>query len=972
SGEGSDDGRGFALTPVQRALYTSSRLYPELPARGHLRLTVRGPLDTGLLGRALETLAERHGMLRLRVDDPDGVPVQRVAPPVPLRDWFEVRDCAADEVADAETAVCNRPFDLAALPPLRALLLRREPGLAHLVLVVHHAAADGYSLNVLAEELCRAYADLHHGRRPRQALPAPDFARYASGRASSGSAERHADRQYWAERLATLGAPLPLPYDGGPDAPVCGPSGPIVQYYGELGPDLTTGLERLAAARGVSLFHLLLAAYVRCLARWSGRRDVAVNVARARREDRFDGVERLVGPLADTLPLLCATTDDETVVALAERLRGIWLRSERHAGLSSLDLAALLPGARPGADTGTRAGSGSGFGERTVSPAGFSFARFPAEPAADCPVEMRATAAGTGSAATRLSLLCWADGPQLRLSWNYPEPLFRRTTVARLDREFRAELAALCAPRPAPDTRPAPAPVAPSPSVRGDGSVPLVARLLERFRAAPGAVAVDTVDAVDVLGAADALGPAGTSLTYGALDHASARLAARLHARGVRPGDLVGLLTEPGPDTVVGVVGILRAGAGWVPLDPEHPTARLAGQLARTGATTVVCHAATRHAAAALPTVRAVPVVDDGPPDADADAGVTAPAAAPAASSDAEAIAYVIFTSGSTGRPKAVPITHRAVENYLDWAVATFGYGPGDRLAQTASPCFDASVRQVLAPLLVGGTVVTVPRHLLRDPELLLARVERARVTVWSSVPTLWEQLLSAAEERVRSGAGLPGLTALRWVHVGGEALPVDHVRRWFDLFGSGARIANLYGPTETTVNATCQILDARPGDEVRQVPIGRPVAGTDLEVVRADGTACAPDEPGELLIAGVGLSPGYLGEPEVTARAFTVRAGRRWYRSGDRVRRSADGTVEFLGRLDGQVKIRGNRVEPGEVEAALQELPGIARAVVTAHEGRLLAFVTLRSPAGAPDTREMRRRLAGVLPSYMIPAGIT
>lgn len=188
SGDGSDDGRAFALTPVQLALYTSSRLRPDLPARGHLRLTVRGPLDTGLLGRALAALAERHGMLRLRVEAPDGLPVQRVAPPVPLRDWFEVRDCAAEEVADAETAVCNRPFDLAALPPVRAVLLRQDPGLAHLVLVVHHAAADGYSLNVLAEELCHTYTDLYHGRRPRQALPAPDFARYASSLPLSGSA----------------------------------------------------------------------------------------------------------------------------------------------------------------------------------------------------------------------------------------------------------------------------------------------------------------------------------------------------------------------------------------------------------------------------------------------------------------------------------------------------------------------------------------------------------------------------------------------------------------------------------------------------------------------------------------------------------------------------------------------------------------------------------------------------------------
>ncbi|WYB40549.1 AMP-binding protein [Streptomyces sp. GD-15H] len=395
-------------------------------------------------------------------------------------------------------------------------------------------------------------------------------------------------------------------------------------------------------------------------------------------------------------------------------------------------------------------------------------------------------------------------------------------------------------------------------------------------------------------------------------------------------------------------------------------------QLVRTDTTTVVCHAPTRQTADALTAVRAVPVFDDATVDGGAPVTAPEPPDAPAAPPGAEAIAYVIFTSGSTGRPKAVPITHRAMENYLDWAVATFGYGAGDRLAQTASPCFDASVRQLLAPLLVGGTVVTVPRALLRDPELLLTHVERARVTVWSSVPTLWEQLLSAAEERARHGAGLPDLTALRWVHVGGEALPVDHVRRWFDLFGNGARLANLYGPTESTINATCHVIGSRPGDAVRQLPIGHPVAGTDLEVVRPDGTSCEPDEPGELLIAGVGLTPGYLGEPELTRRAFTMRAGRRWYRSGDRVRRSADGTVEFLGRVDDQVKIRGNRVEPGEVEVALQGCPGVARAVVIAHEGRLLAFVTLRPAAGPPDTREVRRYLAGLLPSYMIPARIT
>ncbi|MEU7644683.1 amino acid adenylation domain-containing protein [Streptomyces huasconensis] len=460
----------------------------------------------------------------------------------------------------------------------------------------------------------------------------------------------------------------------------------------------------------------------------------------------------------------------------------------------------------------------------------------------------------------------------------------------------------------------------------------------------------------------------GTALTYEALDRASGRLAARLRALGVRPGHLVGLLTEPGEDTVTGVVGILRAGAGWVPLDAAHPAARLSDQLSRTGATAVVCHAPTLRTADALGGVR--PVLVDGPAAAAPDD--EDPRSGSDVRPDPEAIAYVIFTSGSTGRPKAVPVTHRAMENYLGWALDTFGYDAGDRLAQTASPCFDASVRQLLAPLMVGATVVGVERHLLRDPELLLAYVERARITVWSSVPTLWEQLLSAAEERVRQGAGRPDLAALRWVHVGGEALPAEHVRRWFDLFGGEARIANLYGPTEATINATCHIIDVRPGDDVRRLPIGRPVAGTHVEVVAADGSPCGPGEPGELLIAGTGLTPGYLGEPELTARAFVIRDGRRWYRSGDRVRRRADGALEFLGRLDDQVKIRGNRVEPGEVEAVLQTHPAVARAAVTAREGRLLAFVTVRAGAGRPDPREVRRHLSRVLPPYMVPARIS
>ncbi|MEV7659001.1 amino acid adenylation domain-containing protein, partial [Streptomyces anulatus] len=992
------DGVGFPLTPVQLALYTSSRLHPDVPAHGYVRQTVRGPLDTRLLGRALAALADRHTMLRIRIEsagstrdtestgDTDAgigngidavgpaTPRQYVAPPAALSSWYEVRELTG-RVEELETTLCNRPFDLSAEPPVRAVLARESPELSHLVLVIHHAAGDGYSLNVLAEELWALYTALAEGRAPTLPPLGTDFARYAAAATDErstpdGVRALDADRLYWSRRLGSRGEPLRLPYDGDPSAL---PGAPMATHQSSVDPVLTAALEKRAAALGVSLFHLLLAVHVRCLARWSGQREIAVNVARARRDDRLTGLDRLVGPLADTLPLLCGTDPDESVGALAERLAGIWLENEQHASLTGLDLARLLP-----ADP-------AWSGPRTVSPAGFSFSRFPAALDGGCPVSVRPTAAGTATAATRLSLLCWQDETVLRFSWNFPARLFEPGTVTRLDQDFHDELAALVEPRSdVPDvagartgirtgtrTRPGGLDRRRSASASASASATIVRRLVERFRSAPDAVAVDT---------------GATTRTYAELDRASHALATSLLARGVTPGSLVGLLTEPGADTVVSVVAALRAGAGWVPLDAGHPTARLTDQLTRSGARTVLCHAATRAVAEALGDVALVSVDGSAPAPRTAVPGpaagpariaaesVRSPDAPPAPDGpvDVDDIAYVIFTSGSTGRPKAVPITHRSMENYLDWAIDTFEYDEQDRLAQTASPCFDASVRQLLAPLLVGATVVTVAWDLLRDPDRLLSHVERSRITVWSSVPTLWEQLLSASEQRVRHGAPPPDLSALRWIHVGGEALSPAHVRRWFDLFGDGQHIANLYGPTEATINTSCHIIRARPGDQVRRLPIGRPVSGTEVEVVGPDGEPRRPGEAGELLISGVGLTPGYLGEPALTEAAFTLRRGRRWYRSGDRVRCSEDGVLEFLGRLDDQVKIRGNRVEPGEIEAVLQSHPDVAQAVVLAEDGRLTAFVTPGPGSSGADAVALRRHLAESLPTYMLPTRIT
>ncbi|MGC5031214.1 amino acid adenylation domain-containing protein [Micromonospora sp. DT229] len=928
------DGEPFALTAVQRAWFVNERLHPSVAGYAFVRQTVTGPLDARLLDRALTGLVARHPMLRVRFLADVTAPQQVIVPPAAAAISLDVRPLTG-ELTALEEQLCNTPVDLTRQPPLRAVLAQERPDRSHLILVLHHAAADGFSLNLLSEQLWADYSRLVTGGTPTVLPATGSFAAFAAGLAPP----RETDLAYWRRRFDDPGWTLRLPYDGDPGGL---PAPPCVTHTDELDPALVTRLREQAAEAGVSLFHLLLAGYLRCLARWSGQHRVPVNVARAGRDARMPGIERLVGPFADTLPLLVEVDPTEPADRLADRLRQSWTEAQRHGSVSSLDLARLLPA--------------TDSGPRTAGPAGFSFARFPVETDPDCPVTVTPTAAGSGSAATGLSLLWWESGTTLRLSWNFPLRLFRRQTVARLAAEHHQELVDLAAGRQRPgdqdrSVRPEPA--------AGDVS----ARIRAVCRRTPDATAVTD---------------GRRTVTYRELDQAADRVAALLLAHGVRPGEHVGLLTAPGASSIIGVVGILRAAAAWVPLDAAHPPARLDGQL-RRARVRVVLHdddcattaarldgtavrldgAMTRLDGTAVPLDRpAVRLGADGP---------GAPTVGP------DDTAYVIFTSGSTGRPKGVPITHRSMSNYLDWAIDTFGYHAGDRLAQTSSICFDASVRQILAPLLVGATVVTFARSELRDPQVLLSRLERDRLTVWSSVPTLWERLLRAAEDRTTREGVRPDLSALRWVHVGGEELSPVPVRRWFNLFGDGCRITNLYGPTEATINTTWHVIDNRPDEAVRRLPIGRPVGGARIRVVDPDGNPCPPGTAGELLIGGVGVTAGYLDEPALTVAVFTRLDGERYYRSGDRVRATADGTLEFLGRLDDQVKIHGYRLEPGEIEAVLRTHPAVTAATVL-HQAephpRLHAFVA-PGPGTGPTAAQLREYLAARLPEPLVPARI-
>ncbi|MDP9793203.1 amino acid adenylation domain-containing protein [Catenuloplanes nepalensis] len=895
-------GSAFRLSPVQQAFRSTGLLYPRVPAYAYVRRTLTGPVEPDRLGRALAALERRHPMLRMRFG-PEGQHI--TAPGEGVPGWFTVTTLDTP-IEEFETALRNRTFDLTREAPVRAVLAVDGPDRAHLMLVAHHAAVDGYSLAILGGELDALGAGLD-----LPAAPAAGFADHEAVRAEASEA----DLAYWRETLAAYPG-LALPFDGDPAA---APVPPYALHQVSVSPELTARLAAEARAAGVTLFHLLLAGYVRCLSRWSGQTRVPVAVARAGRTARVPGVERMVGPFADTLPVLAEVHPGEPVAVLAGRLRDAWLLSERHGSVSTVDLARML--------------AVGGEGPRTAGPASFSFARFPGAGATGSTVA--ATVAGSASAATRLSLVCFEAHGTLHFSWNYPAGLFEARTVARLAADHLASLteehlavekhlpAEECLASPAEERAAEPA----------GGPTAVAERIWRQCRRTPAATAVLTD---------------GVPLSYAELDAASDRLAARLATHGDRR---IGLLTGPGAHTVVGLVAILKAGAAWVPLDASHPPARLAGQLRRAGARVVVhddAHAAVLDGFTLIGTRDGV---DSAPP---------------AVSTGPDDDAYVIFTSGSTGRPKGVVISHRAMTNYLDWTIATFGYRAGDRLAQTASIGFDASVRQLLAPLLVGATVVAWDRDTVRDPDLLLSRVERDRITVWSSVPTLWERLIGAAERRPRR----PDLESLRWVHVGGEELSAAHVRRWFDLAGPDRPVANLYGPTETTINATCHVVRERPGDDAVHLPIGRPVGGAIVEVLGPDGLACAPGEVGEIYIGGAGVAAGYLDDEEQTAAVFLDRDGTRWYRSGDRGVRDEFGVLWFRGRVDDQIKLHGHRIEPGEIEAVLRGHPGVDGAAVRLDGGRLTAWVRARG-AVPPTGAELRAHLERLVPPYLVPARI-
>ncbi|MFD7321538.1 amino acid adenylation domain-containing protein [Streptomyces sp. NPDC059875] len=949
-----------ALTPVPRdgdlALsYAQQRLWfldqlegPSAAYNIPLVLTLDGPLDREALTAALGDLTDRHEILRTVYRETDGVAAQHILPAgaAPELSVRTTDDRTLDE--ELSEAVSHR-FDLAGEPPLRATLFALAPDRHVLLILLHHIAADAGSLGPLLGDLAEAYTARRDGRAPEQAPLTVQYADYAAWQRRALGDENDPDsaaaRQiaFWKRQLDGLPDHLDLPADHPRQATSAAPADLVTL---DLDASAHRRLAELARATGTSTFMVVQALVATLLTRHGAGADLAIGTPVTGRPE--DSLDSLVGFFTNTLVLRTDTSGDPTFAELLARVRQSNLDAYAHQELPFERLVEVLNPARSTSHHPLfQVMISMDSSERSL-------------PAADG-LTLGLVDVPTGAAKFDLSFNVrehrapGGDEAGLLVALEFRSDLFDRTTAeAFLARFARLAEAAVTDP----GARIGSAPILSDQEVH---------RLLVEWNetAAPETM-TDVVARVRAVAARHPDAVAVTDdhgdLTYAALMDRVDHLAARLRARGAQEDTVVAVLADRGAAAITAFLGIQAASAAYLPLDTRAPHERSASLLADASAALLLTgpgHEDTAAAVVAGTGTQALPV-DDPADDAPAVAA-TVPAGAQ--------LAYVIFTSGSTGRPKGAMVHHRGMNNHLLAKVDDLALTDADAVVQNAPLTFDVSVWQMIAPLLTGGRVLAVNQLLAADPLGLFRLVGHDGVTVLEVVPSLLRAALDTWDE----GAEVPALPALRRLVVTGEELPADLCRRWFARF-PGVPMMNAYGPTECSDDVTHAVITPDTLDERRvTAPIGRAVRNTALYVLSDELELVPPGVPGDLYVAGIGVGRGYLGDPDRTAAAFVgdpfADDGSVMYRTGDLVRHRPDGQLEFIGRRDAQVKIRGQRIELGEVEAHLRAQEGVtdaAAAVVPGPGGHrhLVGYVV-----GADDVRRVREALAAALPEHLVPA---
>ncbi|MFI7892145.1 amino acid adenylation domain-containing protein [Streptomyces sp. CACIS-1.16CA] len=926
-----------------------------------MRLVFRldGELDTNSLRRAADTVLDRHPHLRAAflqegLDRPVQV-IPRTAE-VPWRE-IDLRSTGPERQRAEEQRILDEErahrFDLTRPPLLRLTLLRHGDRDHTLVLTAHHILLDGWSVPLLGKELFTAYAQ--HTKAP--AAPAlPAVRPYRDFLAWLAAQDRPAAETAWREALAPLSEPTLLaPAAAGaavPEQPV--------QLDLRLSAPVGAGLAAFAAARQVTAATVHQTAWGVALARLTGRADVAFGTTVSGRPADLDGAESMIGLFINTLPVVVHAPPRAPLADIATSLQAgrTEILGHEHLGLPHIQQLAgigelfdtLLVVENFGVDSQGLADAQAAGGLTVRSVRGEDATHYPVT-------------------------VVVHPGPETRIALRYRPDLLDPERARTLGTAYVRVLEALAAD-----------PTAPA------GAVELLTaqdrrRVLEDGEALAPEDDVPNGSIPDRFAAAVALDPDATAVTdgdrafsYRELDALSDRIAHLLDAHGAGPGAFVALSVEPSAEQIGAILGVLKTGATYLPLPADAPAGRVGLQLA--AARPVVGLATSSAQRDALRSVDGSTdrpgagwlTLDDIPAAAPGDTPYTTPGSSP------HAAAYVIHTSGSTGRPKGVVVEHNNVLRLLDATDDDFGFGPDDVWTLFHSYAFDFSVWEIFGALLYGGRLVVVPRTTTRAPEEFAALLRRERVTVLNQTPSAFHQLADVLLGQEETSG--EGELALRTVVFGGEALDPARLTGWFERYGDdGPELVNMYGITETTVHVTHRVLEADEptgADAAPLSPVGRPLDDLSVRLLDSALHPVAPGATGELYVAGPGLARGYLGRHALTATRFVADPygppGTRMYRTGDLARWTADGELDYLGRADEQVQIRGFRVEPGEARAALAALDEVADAVVLARPApgggtRLLAYVT---PAAGPvDADRLREALRERLPDYLVPAAV-
>jgi amino acid adenylation domain-containing protein len=908
-----------------------------------------GPLDIAALERSLGQVLGRHDVLRTRFDVIDGTPCQVVPPAtdwsLPVIDFSGLaereRDAAVSRLLEEEALA---PFDLGVGRPIRLKLLKRAEDDHVLVSVTHHVAFDGWSYSVFFRELSHFYEAFSGGKAPSLAEPGIQYADFAAWqRQQSDAAGQDSHLDYWLEHLSGPLGVLDLPTDRPRPAT---PTFHGKRYSHVFDPDLSQNLEKLASAHRATLFMVLLAAFDVLMMRHSGETDVILGTPFANRSLRE--TEGVIGCFVNTLVMRSDLAGDPTFDQLLDQVRQSALSAYEHQACPFQKLVEAL---KPERTAGRIPIVQVMFQLNNTPDGNMHLASGP-----DARLAVSELALSTVATNIDISVDMYETGDGLQARVEYNSDLFDEATIARLMATYETLLTGIAADQAKPI------------SAYGLLDPETERTILQRWNATdhptPEGGGLHDLISAQAIRSTDrpALVFDGSSLSYGALECWSNRVAHGLIAAGFAKGAMIALCMDNGFALVAGMLGIMKTGGVFVTLDPALPPARL-GFMIEDSAVAVILtdQALMSTVTTAAPVAGAKPIAIDG--DDNPYAGL--PETAPEMATSCDDPAYVIYTSGSTGRPKGVLVPHRAILNHMQWAVDHYAITAGDPHLLIANTSFDTALWEIFAPLMTAAPLVIPRREEAQDPARLIALIREHGVSHIQTVPTLLRLLIEHPD--------IDQCTSLSHVFCGGEVLPAALMKAVLGRLD--VSLHNAYGPTETTIDATTWQCDA--SDTGPSVPIGRPIRNTRCYVLDDTMRPVPMGVAGELYIGGAGVALGYLNRPALTEAAFVADPfsgtdGARLYRSGDLARWRADGLLDFLGRRDGQVKLRGLRIELGEIEHAMTAHPAVAQAIVAVRDdapdgGRLIGYY-LPSGADRPGRAAFQDAMGDMLPDYMIP----